>query len=171
MCSWRLPLTRNPRYARISTSPRKRGEVKGAAPPRHRLDSPRHRRYGPARLKPPRETDSADGRIACPYAPGTFVPGLHSRSAAVLGRSGLRDPAALRHGNGRRHLSSGDDVARARAEAVECGLCAALAKAQGWPLRRKSQSAAALLPVPGDHEAVAAEPSGPLPEVAGRDRY
>ena len=53
--------------------------------PRHRLDSPRRRRYGPALLKPPRETDSADGRLACPYAPGTLVPGLHPCSAAVLG--------------------------------------------------------------------------------------
>ena len=33
------------------------------------------------------------------------------------------------------------------------------------------EPAAALLPVPGDHEAVAAEPSGALPEVAGRDRH
>ena len=133
---------------------------------RHRLDSPPPRRYGPALLNPPRETDSADGRTSCPYAPGTFVPGLHPRPAAVLGGAGLRDPAALRHGNGRRHLPSRDDAARARAEALERGLCAALAAAEGRPLRRKPQPAAALLPVSGDHEAVAAEPSGPVPEVA-----
>src|SRR3954453_11392999 len=138
-------------------------------PPRHRLDSPPPRRYGPARLKPPRETDSANGCPACPYAPGTLVPGLHSRSAAVLGRTGLPDPAALRHGNGRRHLSSRDDLARTGAEAMERSLCAALAAPQGWSLRRKSQPVATLLPVPGDHEAVAAEPSGALSEVAGGD--
>src|ERR1700704_5093776 len=154
----------------MSHSPRRGGEG-GVAPAPLCLDPPLPRRYGPARLKPPRETDSADGRLACPYAPGTLVPGLQSRAAAVLGRSGLRDPATLRHGNGRRHLSPGDDLARARAKAMERGLCAALAPAEGWPLRRKSQPAAALLPVPGDHEAVAAEPSGSLSEVAGRDRH
>jgi signal peptide peptidase SppA len=36
-------------------------------------------------------------------------------AAALLGGAGLRDPAALRHGGGRRHLPSGDDAARARA--------------------------------------------------------
>ena len=65
----------------------------------------------------------------------------------------------------------GDHAARARAEALERGLCAALAPAEGRPLRRESQPAAALLPVPGDHEAVAAEPSGAVSEVARRDRH
>jgi tetrameric-type glycyl-tRNA synthetase alpha subunit len=37
------------------------------------------------------------------------------------------------------------------------GLCAALAPAQGRPLRRKPEPAAALLPVPGDDEALAAD--------------
>ena len=62
-------------------------------------------------------------------------------------------------------------LARARAKALERGLCAALAPAQGRPLRRESEPDAALLPVPGDHEAVAAEPSGAVPEVARRDRH
>ncbi len=69
---------------------------------------------------------------------------------------GLRHSAALRHGSGRGHLSSGDDAARRRAEALGGGLRAALAPPQGWPLWRKSQSPAALLPVSGDHQAVAA---------------
>src|ERR1700734_2881678 len=97
---------------------------------------------------PPYESVNDDGLTAPAYAPGTLVPGLHSGSAAVLGGSGLRDPAALRHGNGRRHLSSGDDVARVGAKALEGRLCAAVAPAERWPLRRKSQPAAALLPVP-----------------------
>ena len=42
-------------------------------------------------------------------------------------------------------------------EALEGRLCAALAPPQGRPLRRKPQPAAALLPVPGDPEAVAAD--------------
>ena len=37
----------------------------------------------------------------------------------------MRDFAALRHGSGRGHVSSGDDTARARAETLESGLCAA----------------------------------------------
>jgi hypothetical protein len=38
---------------------------------------------------------------------------------------------------------------------VEGGLCAALAPAEGWPLWRKPEPPAALLPVPGDPEALA----------------
>src|SRR5581483_4130755 len=102
--------------------------------------------------------------IARPYAPGTLVPGLHPRAPAVLGRAGLRDSAALRHGDGRRHLPSGDYAARAGPQAVECRLCAAVAPAQGWPLRREPEPDAALLPVPGHPQAVAAEPSGTVPE-------
>src|SRR5260370_36488932 len=94
-----------------------------------RLDSLPPRRYGPARFKTPRETDSDDGRHTRSYAPGTLVPGFYSCPAAVLGRSGLRDPAALRHGNGRGHVSSGDDAACAGAEAMECRLSAAVAPA------------------------------------------
>ena len=47
-------------------------------------------------------------------------------------------------------------------EALERGLRPALAPAQGRPLRREPQPAAALLPVPGDPEAVAARHPGPL---------
>ena len=46
---------------------------------------------------------------------------------------------------------------------MERRLRAALAPAQGRPLRREPEPAAALLPVPGDHEAVAGEHPGPLP--------
>src|SRR5579864_3363774 len=99
---------------------------------------------------------SHNARAARPYAPRTIVPGLDPRSAALLGRSWLRHPAALRHGNGRRHLSPGDDPARARAEAVERRLCAAVAPAQGRPLWREPQPAATLLPVSGDPQTVAA---------------
>ena len=54
---------------------------------------------------------------------------------------------------------------------LERGLCAAVAPAQGRPLRRESQPAAALLPVSGDPEAVAAGPAGALSEIARRDRH
>ena len=55
-------------------------------------------------------------------------------------------------------------------QAVEGRLCSALAPPQGRPLRRKPQPPAALLPVPGDPEAVAGEPSGALSRLARRDR-
>ena len=84
-----------------------------------------------------------------------LVPGPDPDAAALLGGAGLRDPAALRHGGGRRHVPPGDDAARARPEALERRLRAALAPAQGRPLRREPQPPAALLPVPGDPEAVA----------------
>src|SRR6201999_1702447 len=100
----------------------------------------------PRSAEPPSQAlESDDGRNTSPHAPGTLVPGLHPRAAAVLGRAGLRDPAALRHGNGGGYVPSGDDIARTGAEAVEGRLCAAVAQAEGWPLRRKPQSPAALL--------------------------
>src|SRR5580698_732177 len=104
--------------------------------------------------------ESDDGRLTSAYAPGTLVPGIDPDAAALLGGLRLRDPAALRHGSRRRHLSSRHDVARARPEAVGCGLCAAVAAAQGWPLRREPEPVAALLPVPGHPETVAARFAG-----------
>src|ERR1700687_2250831 len=112
-----------------------------------------------------------DGFSTSAPAPGTLVPGTDPGAAALLGGLRLCDPAALRHGSRRGHLSPGDDVARARPETLERGLCAALAAAQGWPLRRKSQPAAALLPVPGDSEAVAAGPPAALSKIAGSNRH
>src|SRR5947207_1779347 len=104
------------------------------------------------------------------YAPGTLVSGLDPGAATFLGRPGLRHSAALRHGGRRRHLPSGDDLARARAEALERGLRAAVTAAEGRPLRREPEPAAALLPIPGDPEAVAAGHPGPLSEVTRRHR-
>src|SRR3984893_9696624 len=111
-----------------------------------------------------------DGFSSSAHAPGTLVPGTDPDAAALLGGLWLRDPAALRHGGRRRHLSPRHHAARARPKTMECGLCAAVAAAEGWSLRRKSQPAAALLPVPGDPEAVAAGHSGTLFEIARRDR-
>src|SRR3981189_3414964 len=136
-----------------------------------RFAPPPPRRYGPARLPPLAKTESDDGLHTRPHAPGTLVPGLHSCSAAVLGRSGLLDPAAVRYGDGSGHFSSRNHAARARAETVEGRLCAAFAPADGRPLWRKSKSAAALLSVPGDHQAVAAGSSGTVPEVSRRHRH
>src|SRR6185437_9256320 len=97
----------------------------------------------------------ANGIPAPAHAPGTFVPGLHSGPATVLGRAGLCDPAALRHGNGGGYVSSRHNAARAGAEAVESRLCAAFAEAEGRPLRRESEPLAALLPVSGDPQTLA----------------
>ncbi len=121
----------------------------------------------PRACRPLAKTESDDGLHTRPHAPGTLVPGLHSCSAAVLGRSGLRDPAAVRYGDGSGHFSSRNHAARARAETVEGRLCAAFAPADGRPLRRKSKSAAALLSVPGDHQAIAARPPGAVSQIAG----
>src|SRR5439155_8203701 len=91
-----------------------------------------------------------DGRRSSrPHAPRTLVPGPDPGAPALLGRPGLRHLAALRHGGRRRHLPSGDHAARARAEALERGLRSAIAPAEGRPLRREPEPAAALLPIPG----------------------
>ena len=132
-----------------------------------RLDPPEAHRYLSA-APPTRIFD--DHRPSRPYAPGALVSGLDPGPAAVLGGPGLRHPAALRHGGRRRHLPPGDHAAGARAEALERRLRAAVAAAEGRPLRREPEPAAALLPVPGDPEAVAARPAGALSEVARRHR-
>ena len=54
---------------------------------------------------------------------------------------------------------------------LERRLRAALAPAEGRPLWREPEPAAALLPVPGDPQAVAARPAGPLSQIALRDRH
>src|SRR5207237_10001344 len=104
------------------------------------------------------------------YGPSALVPGTNPGFAALLGGLRLRHPAALRHGGGRRHLPSGD-LAGAGAKTLERRLRATLAPAEGRPLWRKPQSAAALLPAPGDAQAVAARPPGPLSQIALRDRH
>src|ERR1700681_1321407 len=100
-------------------------------------------------------SESHEQRSSRPYASGALVPGIDPGAAALLGGLRLRDPAALRHGGRRRHLPSRDDVAPARAKTLERGLCAALAPAEGRPLRREPEPPAALLSVPGDPQAVA----------------
>ena len=99
-----------------------------------------------------------------------LVPGPDPQASALLGRPGLRHFAALRHGDGRRHLSPRHHLALARAEALACGLRAAVAAAEGRPLWREPEPAPALLPVPGDPEAVAAGHPGPLSRLAPRHR-
>ena len=91
--------------------------------------------------------------------------------AALLGGAGLRDPAALRRRGRRRHLPPRDHPARARARALARRLRAAVAAADRRPLRREPEPAAALLPVPGDPEAVAGRPPGALPQEPGGDRH
>src|SRR5580693_932694 len=71
--------------------------------------------------------------------PRQVLSGADPDAPGLLGETGVRHAAALRHGGGRRHISPGDDAAVSWAEAVEGGLCPALAPPQGWPLRPESQ--------------------------------
>ena len=128
-------------------------------------------RARPMQKKAAKPAASKEAKGTARPAADRVVPGPDPGAAAVLGRAGLRDPAALRHGGGRRHLPPGHHLARARPQALERGLRAALAPAQGRPLRREPQPAAALLPVPGDHEAVAGGLPGPLPGEPGAHRH
>ena len=88
---------------------------------------------------------------------------------AFWDRAGLRAAAALRHGSGRGHLPHRDVPARDRPGALERGLRAAFAPAQGRPLRREPEPPAALLSVPGGAQALARRHPGALPRLAGRD--
>src|SRR5690349_17276042 len=90
--------------------------------------------------------------------------------APLLGRSGLRHPAAIRPGDGGGDLPSGDGVARAWPGSVEGGLRPAMQAPDRRTLRRKSQSAGSLLPVSSDPEAEPRQPAGFVPGLARRDR-
>src|SRR5205823_6102982 len=100
-----------------------------------------------------------------------LVSGADPDAAAPLGGPWVRGAAALRHGDGGGHLSSRDNAARTRAQALECCLRATLAAAEGRPLRREPEPAAALLPVPGDPQTLAARPAGALSQVALCNRH
>src|SRR5215468_3678139 len=103
--------------------------------------------------------------------PNTVVPGTYPCVAAILGELGLRYSAALRYGGGRGDVSPCHHAARAWTQTVECCLCAAFTSSEGRALWRKPQPAAALLPIPGDPETVAARYSGSLPQFAQSNRH
>ena len=87
------------------------------------------------------------------------LPATDPAAAGVLGPSGLRVAAALRHGSGRRYVAHRDVPACARTRALARRVRAAVAPAEGRPLWRKPEPAAALLPVPGGAEALACRTS------------
>src|SRR5208283_6005421 len=101
---------------------------------------------------------------------GKILSGADPDPAGFLGPSGLPDPAALRHGSGRRHVPSGDHPAFARPEGLEGRLCAALTPAEGRALRREPQPSPALLSVSGDPQAFPGKPAGALPRFVEGDR-
>src|ERR1700712_3657083 len=68
------------------------------------------------------------------HEPEAVVSGADPDAAQLLGRQGLRRPAAIRHGSRRRYLPPGNDIARARAEALEGRLCATIAPPVRWSL-------------------------------------
>ena len=88
------------------------------------------------------------------------------RLQAYWAAPGLRHPAALRHGGRRRHLPPGHHAALARPRALVRRLRPALAPPDRRPLRRQPEPLAALLPVPGHHQTLAARLPGPLPRLA-----
>src|ERR1700722_6163704 len=81
-------------------------------------------------LPSPRASDGLRSPQAAPHLPRS-----HFCTAEILVRGGLHHFAALRHGNGRRHLSLGNVFARGRPGTVERGLRAAFAPAHRRPLR------------------------------------
>src|SRR5262249_13136796 len=85
-----------------------------------------------ARQTPPPEKIAAlIGRAGAfrrpPYGrpSSALFPGRDPDAPELLGRAGLRDPAAVRHGSRRWHAASSDHIACAGAEALARGLRAA----------------------------------------------
>ena len=102
-------------------------------------------RPGPARPAPPRL--DATNRVT--------LPGSHPQALGVLGLARVPAAAAARPRGRRRHLASRDAVPRARAEALERRLRAAVAAARRRPLRAEPEPPVQAPPVPGDPQAVA----------------
>ena len=93
------------------------------------------------------------------------ISGPDSQITDLLGRAGLRDPAAVRFADGRGNLPPGHFPARARRQRLAHRLCAAIAPPNRWPLRREPEPPAALLPVPGSDEATPRQLPGALPRL------
>src|SRR3546814_20438353 len=70
------------------------------------------------------------------------------------------------HGNGRRHVSLGDLPACGRPRAMEYRLRTTEPSPDRWPLRRKPEPPAALLPVSGADEAEPGQHPGSVSTVA-----
>jgi glycyl-tRNA synthetase alpha chain len=89
---------------------------------------------------------------------------------AFWGKQGcaLLQPYDMEVGAGTFHTAT---FLRASARAVERGLRAAFAPAEGRALWRQPEPAAALLPVPGGAQALARRHPGSLPRVAARSRH
>ena len=95
------------------------------------------------------------------------LPATGPRSSRAIGTGkgcALLQPYDMEVGAG--HLPHRHLPARARPGAVARRLRAAVAPPQGRPLRREPEPAAALLPVPGGPEALAARHPRPLPRLA-----
>src|SRR6185503_16848775 len=110
----------------------------------------------------------------CRNAAGYAAPhlsGADLRAAKILGGPGLRHSPAIRHGNGRRHLSHGHLPARHWSRAMVGRVCAAFAPPHRWPLWRQPVPPAALLPVPGGDQTVAARDPRPVPRLPARARF
>src|SRR5208283_5619737 len=101
-------------------------------------------------LRSDRAPDGQSQSEAAPHLSGSDL-----RTAKILVGSGMHHPAALRHGDGCRHLSPRDILARRRPRALERRLRAALAPADRRPLWQQPVPAAALLSVSSFHQALA----------------
>ena len=91
--------------------------------------------------------------------------------AALLVGARLPHPPAVGRRGGRGHDAPGDVLPRARPEAVEGRLRAALAAARRRPLRREPEPPLQAPAVPGDPEAAAGGHPGPVPGLARGDRH
>src|SRR5580700_710296 len=99
------------------------------------------------------------------------VSGTHPAAAGVLGGARVRVAAALRCGSGFGDHGAGDFFAGAGAEALQSGVCAALAASGGRAVRGESEPAVQAHAVASDIEASAGECARAVFGVAWGDRY
>src|SRR5471032_535836 len=111
---------------------------------------------------------TAAPRRAPPTKQDAHISTNHIDLANLLGQARLRPAPALRYGSRRRHLSHRDLPARHRPGTLARRLRAAVAPPQGWPLRRKPEPHAALLPISGGAETGAGKYPRPVSRLAVR---
>src|SRR4051794_9193322 len=91
------------------------------------------------------------------------LPGPDPHAPPLLGRARVRDPPALRHGNGGGDVSPRDGAPFAGARSVAGGIRPAVPAADRRALRGEPEPPRPLLSVSGGVEAEPRRPPGPLP--------
>src|SRR5690348_13388797 len=99
------------------------------------------------------------------------LPGPDPHAPSLLGRAGLRDPAAIRHGDGGGDIPPRDRAALAWARTMARRLCPTVPATDRRALRREPEPPWTLLPISGGAEAEPGRSPAALSREPDRDRH